>query len=245
MNDTPLEEIFLDDPGTSPNSIKRMLLLTAGFALLFLALPGTLPAQVPVAGEPYHRPVYQNSMMRLLHVRLAPGDTSLFHRHEHNIFYATIRGARMWLQNGEGESRTVKLSDGWIGDNTTHADRPLVHRIANTGRDTLSLLAVESFLPPRPPDRVVKSDTLISDSVFYGRKHALMPGSETERRFRAGTVLVALRGGGMLERPDGKKLELGGKRLFLVMPNGGSWHIRNQGEVVFKFVEIRLTAALQ
>ncbi len=205
-------------------------------ALLFGLNPGF--AQIPVQEEPFHQPVYQDGTMRILRVALAPGDTSLFHRHSHNIFYATLRGTRMWLQSAKGENREVTLPDGWTGENTSYARRPFVHRIANVGQDSLVLFAVESLRPFPSPGK-----TPDGDSVFYARGYYLAEGEEIKLDMFGAVVLIALKGRGEI----GRQARLfGGKQPWYVPEkNGAGDSVRNTGVGRLFFVEIRVNRPLQ
>src|SRR5215831_20496360 len=57
--------------------ISHFLLLTSFVCFIMSSL-----AQVPVREEPRHHIVLQNEYVRLLDVRIPPGDTTLFHIHE-------------------------------------------------------------------------------------------------------------------------------------------------------------------
>ena len=209
------------------------------FVLLFGLSP--VPAQIPVHEEPFHQPVYHNGTMRILRVALAPGDTSLFHRHSHNIFYATLKGTRMWLQTAKGESREVTLSDGWTGENTSYARRPFVHRIANVGQDSLVLFAVESLRPLLYPTR----KTPDGDSVFYTRGYHLAAGEEIKLDISGAVALIALKGLGEI-RTKGREVRLfGGKQPWYVPESAAFGSIRNTGSGRLFFVKIRLSKPLQ
>ena len=209
------------------------------FILLFGLSP--VPAQIPVQEEPFHQPVYQDGTMRILRVALAPGDTSLFHRHSHNIFYATLKGTRMWLEGADGLSREVTLPDGWTGADTTYAVRPFVHRIANVGRDSLVLFAVESFRPPRS-----RREILAGDSVFYARRHYLAAGEEIKLDISGAVVLIVLKGRGELRTGSQRGPHvLDGKHPWCVPEIRDGGYLRNMGNKTLILVEIRLNRPLQ
>jgi len=87
-------------------------------------------AQVPVREEPRHVPVLQNKYFRLLDVRLAPGDTTLFHIHSTpSLFVILSRATTAWQEKGkEWVKDTSVLGRSWYRSFTPDA---LVHRVCN------------------------------------------------------------------------------------------------------------------
>ena len=195
-------------------------------------------AQVPVQQEPYHRPVYQDGEIRILEVKLAPGDTSLFHRHDHNIFYCTLHGTRMWLQKENGKSRVAKLPTGWMGDDTAYHINPLVHRIANIGRDSLSLLAVESL---GKPGRVLRKDPAnnweINDSVFSAKRIILPPGGKQTFQINSTGVLINMNSGILrIEKGVSEKI----RRKWYVFSGNGPYYAYNAGQDSLRLVWLKI-----
>lgn len=87
-------------------------------------------AQVPVREEPRHRPVLQNKYFRLLDVKLAPGDTTLFHIHATpSLFVILSRAVTTWQEKGkEWIKDTSVLGKSWYRSFTPDS---LVHRVCN------------------------------------------------------------------------------------------------------------------
>jgi hypothetical protein len=87
-------------------------------------------AQVQVREEPRHVPVLQNKYFRLLDVRLAPGDTTLFHIHSTpSLFVILSHATTAWQEKGkEWVKNTSVLGKSWYRSFTPDA---LVHRVCN------------------------------------------------------------------------------------------------------------------
>ena len=112
-----------------------------GFILLF---PSILSISQPlVHQEPHHIPIIENRVVRVLNVVAIPDDTTLFHVHQNDIAYYTVKGSKIWLEELNEEPRLVELPTGWSGSDLTHSETPLVHRFANVGTDDFQLIAVE------------------------------------------------------------------------------------------------------
>ncbi len=111
---------------------------------LILLFPSILSfAQPLVHQEPHHIPIIESRFARVLNVSAKPGDTTLFHVHQNDIAYFTVKGANLFLEELNEEPRRTELPTGWAGSNLTHTETPLVHRFANLGPTDFQLIAVE------------------------------------------------------------------------------------------------------
>lgn len=118
-------------------------------SLLILVLTGSLnilQAQILVHEEPRHRPVFQNKEIRILNVRVAPGDTSLYHMHTTPSFFIrltnTITGSQV-----QGEARKAgKSQSGEIRFENLAPPNNRVHRVWNADKDTFHVMDVELLM---------------------------------------------------------------------------------------------------
>ncbi|MFZ1679110.1 MAG: hypothetical protein WAT91_17645 [Saprospiraceae bacterium] len=100
------------------------------FSILIIFGSVKLIAQVPVSQEPSHRAVFQNQYIRLLDVRLSPGDTTQFHIH------AT---PSLFLHLSNTNVSTQIMGQEWVKDRNetgktwyrSFAPDILVHRVTN------------------------------------------------------------------------------------------------------------------
>jgi hypothetical protein len=100
------------------------------FLILLLFGSVELISQAPVNQEPSHHPVFQNQYLRLLDVRLNPGDTTQFHIH-------AIPSLFLHLSNTNVSSQI--MGEEWIRDRNetgktwyrSFAPDILVHRVTN------------------------------------------------------------------------------------------------------------------
>lgn len=105
------------------NRISIIFLFLVTYAML-------AKAQVQVREEPKHVPVLQNQYFRLLDVRLAPGDTTLFHIHSTpSLFVILSHATTAWQEKGkEWMKDTSVLGRSWYRSFTPDN---LVHRVCN------------------------------------------------------------------------------------------------------------------
>ena len=105
-----------------------------------------LQAQILVHEEPRHRPVFQNKEIRILNVRVAPGDTSLYHMHTTPSFFIrltnTITGSQV-----QGEAKKAgKSQSGEIRFENLAPPNNRVHRVWNADKDTFHVMDVELLM---------------------------------------------------------------------------------------------------
>lgn len=116
--------------------------------LIFLGISGS--AQVAVRYEPRHKVALENEYIRLLDVRIQPGDTSLFHIHETPSFFiplsSTATGSQV-IGQAPAESRFTSGSTWFNG----FTDGPLVHRVWNSDKNILHVIDLELLSTTNSP----------------------------------------------------------------------------------------------
>ena len=117
--------------------------------LFMLILTSSLPvlqAQILVHEEPRHQPVFQNKDIRILNVRVAPADTSLYHMHNTPSFFirltSTITGSQV-----QGEAKKAGQSQsGEIRFENLSPPNNRIHRVWNADKDTFHVMDVELLM---------------------------------------------------------------------------------------------------
>ncbi len=163
---------------------------------------------IPVYQEPFHHLVYENSEIRILDVRLLPGDTSAWHIHQDAITYIGLEGSRIWLDVPGEHPRSVYLPDDFWGGDIEYPEKSFVHRIANVGFQPFRLMAVEHNQPriERTLDQTDLEgwEALDINPYFILHRHLLEPGKSLSQVF-PGPGLIVCRGEGhiLLQGADG------------------------------------------
>src|SRR6185369_8831681 len=109
------------------------------------ALTATVAAQVPVNNEPHHRTVYENADFRILDVRVAPGESTADHRHDHDIATVSMNAgtATRITIGGQAQNRQPRpLADATVTEYTGKASS---HKLDNIGAAPYQLFAVENL----------------------------------------------------------------------------------------------------
>jgi quercetin dioxygenase-like cupin family protein len=101
---------------------------------------------MPAHLEPHHRLRHENQSMRVLEVRLKPGESSLFHTHSHDDVYLTLADAiaRPQMQGGNWGPKTAFRSGEASSDDASR--HPFTHRLENVGTTQFHTLDIE-FCP--------------------------------------------------------------------------------------------------
>ena len=98
------------------------------------ALPG-----VPIAQEPHHHLVFQNSFVNVYEIEVAPGDSTLMHQHLYDDLFVVFGDAD--LTNSAAGKKPTKLN---LPDLGIHfAREPYAHIIANKGKLPFRNITVE------------------------------------------------------------------------------------------------------
>jgi hypothetical protein len=215
-----------------------MLILTSSLHVL--------QAQILVHEEPRHRPVFQNKEIRILNVRVAPGDTSLYHMHTTPSFFIrltnTITGSQV-----QGEAKKAgKSQSGEIRFEYLAPPNNRVHRVWNADKDTFHVMDVELLMknadfdkkPMTLPNLKLEIDT----TWVRAYRLNLLKGIEFQsRNKKQSLVLVSL---------NASKVEIGQNRnrelqtlkpgSFFVINRKESFSLKNKTESTSQFVLLEL-----
>jgi hypothetical protein len=79
-------------------------LCTASLLVTFIVQHGD--PVVHMSKEPRHRVVFESGTIRVQDIQIPPGDTTLFHTHDHAVLYVPISSSR---------TRSQPLGGDWTG----------------------------------------------------------------------------------------------------------------------------------
>ena len=203
-----------------------------GLGLTLLGLTTTRAAAqpaVPLEREPRHRLVWQDGPVRILDVRIPPGDTTLFHIHDAPILYVPVALSPMstqilgepWTPPPPRDSSRFRLdATQW---DTLYAIRPVTHRVSNAGATLFNLIGVLNR--GRQPVASARTDTPLpgtmekSSGWFRQTRVVLARGDSTEwvRSTRPVVLVQQSAGRTMVDRSLGSPglLSEAGQWLYL------------------------------
>ncbi len=117
---------------------------------LLLVITSRVSAQVPVPmhEEPRHRVVLSHQEVRVMDVKIRPGDTTLFHVHDVPALYVAVSTAPVDIQLlGKAWGGTHPAADpgrkpGDVNVDTSYVRQPVTHRVTNVGSKLFNLIAI-------------------------------------------------------------------------------------------------------
>jgi quercetin dioxygenase-like cupin family protein len=236
--------------------------------------PGEPVPAVPVHDEPHHRQLFQHGPMRILELQLPGGDTSWFHSHEWPVLYVTLSQGQMRTQNlGEdwAGGRAAGARNGGAGrpggrgeaagrgagrdapsvpagpratSTTGYAERPVTHRIQNTGTGLVRAMVVVN--ETHGDDSVTEeaagfaATPELSNRWFRAYRIALDAGEKTaSHRHRAPVAIIQATAG----------TGTGAGAMTFEFNEPGQWaffdaedahEVRNTGEGRLEFIEVEV-----
>ncbi len=164
-------------------------------ALLLTAHPIARAAgndSVPVEQEPQHKTFFKNDYVQAFRVKLAPGEVSLMHRHEHDDAAVRLSNNTSTSQNlGEPEGPPQDAVIGFVSarDNET---RPTIHRVRNVGKTLFDVIDVQIL--GRPPGAATAAITtpVAENPTMRMYRYELAPGASAPTHAHARPyVLIA------------------------------------------------------
>jgi quercetin dioxygenase-like cupin family protein len=202
---------------------------------------------VQVYQEARHRPVFENSLVRLLDVRVPAGDTTAYHVHADHHIAIVISGARTWDQGmGEAapESASKAMPVGSVFDNASDS-LPYTHRVGNADTVAFRYLVAQLLGPSEvastvlPPSSGLRFDRRTMGARVY--RVTLAPGQSTPRHRHAAPGLTVQVGAGKLSI-DGTAAERSspesGPGAWWWRGAGSEHVLRNSGAQAVDIVEI-------
>src|SRR5688572_5399266 len=126
------------------------MMMTRSIVLLLLVHTPRVLAQAPVPmhEEPRHRLLLTHEQVRVMDVKIRPGDTTLFHIHDVPALYVAVSAAPVDIQLLDGKwGGTHPAADpgrkpGDVNVDTSYVRQPITHRVTNVGSRLFNLIAI-------------------------------------------------------------------------------------------------------
>ena len=216
------------------------------FILVLTGYLNVLHAQILVHEEPRHRPVFQNKEIRILNVRVAPGDTSLYHMHTTPSFFIRLTNTITGSQVQGEEKKAGKSQAGEIRFENLAPPNNRVHRVWNADKDTFHVMDVELLMkkaafnqkPMELPNLKLEIDT----TWVRAYRLNLLKGIEFKsRNKKQSLVLVSLNTTRAEISQNGKsELQTLKPGSFFVLKRRQSFSVNNTSEDTSQFVLLEL-----
>src|SRR6476660_2403896 len=89
--------------------IMRSIVLLSAFAVP--AIAQSIPGAVLAKNEPHHHLAYQDDVLRVLRVRVAPHDTTLLHEHDPDYFWIALGASTVTNAKLGSPDATISSTD--------------------------------------------------------------------------------------------------------------------------------------
>lgn len=207
---------------------------------------GVLQAQVLVHEEPRHVPVFKNKEIRILNVRVPPGDTSQYHLHNTPSFFirlsTTLTGSQV-----QGEMpKANKAEAGEIRFENLAPPNNRIHRVWNADRDTFHVMDVELLMKQAVFDRepMISPKLQLEIDTIWVRAYRLSLESGIDfktKNKRQSLIFVALNIGNTQIIQNGKTKLLNLKTgSFFYIKRRQSFALKNNSDAAVQFVLLEL-----
>ena len=170
-------------------------MIKAYFFFWAVVLYQGMAAQVPVRQEPLHHNVFENAWVRVLDVRIQPGDTTQFHKHETPSVFIVLNEVKTGSQVIQEEQASTALRGDSVISFESFATTPRIHRVWNEDSTEFHVMDIELLSKGQPATRSPFSNVPGSQ---------LLIDAEPARVFR-------------LSMEGGKKLQVNNKRPLLIV----------------------------
>jgi quercetin dioxygenase-like cupin family protein len=240
--------------------------------LLALVLTGVLTGAVVVRGqeeavpvyhEPHHRMVLESSSVRILDVQVRPGQTSYFHTHDGPILYVQLsssplrvealgedpparpagRPAAAPRQPPPGGSAEAPTS-GRVSSTTSYVERPVTHRITNTGDGLFRLIAVLARLPGDESTTAEAAGFTLTPELtnrwYRAYRFSLAPAETTTKHRHTAPAVVVQVTPGRAAGAGATRYELTDVGRWAYFEAGEDHELANTGEAAVEFVEVEV-----
>ncbi len=216
--------------------------LCAALVLLLSTLTTAQQAPVPVEEDPHHHLVLKNDSVVVMHVKLLPGESTLFHTHLHDRVAVDLSDATITRQKpGEPESAPEATKPGDVA--ALASNGPYTHRVHNAGKGEFEALDVELLHRPANASGAAAGKVEAENPSARVYKWTLAPGATSAMHTHERPYLIISATPMVLKMtdPEGKSFTHEVKAGDIHWVDAKVTHsLTNEGTGVWQIVEIEL-----
>lgn len=206
-------------------------------------------ASVPMHDEPHHRLVLTHHQLRVMDVRIGPGDTTLFHVHALPALYVAVSTSPVDVQLLKGQwGGTHPAADpgrkpGDVNVDTSYVRQPITHRVTNVGSQLFNLLAITSSTAS-PPDsgRLDMPGELELQNRWFAQSRARLSAGGSPRWYSAPSptiVVQPLQGAATVLLESGGNHGLEAPGSWVLVPAGVRYQLTSPSSATLVVVQVR------
>jgi len=227
---------------------------SSGLVFLGIISISTSLAQVPVSQEPRHHNVLDNGHVRLLDVRIPPGDTTQFHIHATPSVFIVLTEAKTGstVQSEEDRSASPIQYYGNIWFEGFYI-KPRIHRVYNLDDHVFHVMDIEltnsHYIPIDLPIQQEAFHFLFEEKPVRGYRLALSPGKKIFLEPRKADILMIQTGDSAdskgttaitFRNQQAHANRFHSKGDFAYLESGNAIEIKNEGSGMTEFAFFEL-----
>jgi len=216
------------------------------FLFMLMGKCSILHAQVLVHEEPRHHPVFQNNKIRILDVRMPPGDTSQYHTHHTASLFIFLSNTESGSQLQGAAASVTKYTAGRILFENLAPPHTRIHRVWNIDKDTLHVMDVELLFKDtgfvQAPLKAAHLQLSIDTAWVRAYRLTLLKGEEFAIRNKAHAFILVSLDAAAVQTTSGhkKKQQEMGAGSFVEIKKAQSFALKNTIDSAARFVVLEL-----
>src|SRR5688572_29095698 len=226
-------------------------MMTRSVILLVLINTSRVFAQAPVPlhEEPRHRLVLTHRHLRVMDVKIRPGDTTLFHVHDVPALFVAVSAAPVDIQ---------RLNDKWDGTlpdadpgreagdvnvDTSYVRQPVTHRVTNVGSQLFNLIAItSSTVSPVDSGTPEMPGGLELQNRWFTQSRARLATGPAPRWYLASSPTIVVQpvpGEATLLLDSGGKHALNAPGSWALVPAGSRYQLTSPSSATLVVIQVR------
>lgn len=225
--------------------------MSRSILLLVLANTSALLAQAPVPmhEEPRHRLVLTHEHLRVMDVKIHPGDTTLFHVHDVAALYVAVSTSPVDFQvltgtwAGTHPAADPDRNPGDVSVDTSYVDQPITHRVTNVGSRLFNLIAVTtSTVSPRASGAPEMPGSLEHQNRWFTQSRVRLAAGTVPRWYAASSPTVVVQpvpGAATVILESGERHVLNTPGSWALVPAGARYQVTSPNAATLVLVQVR------
>lgn len=225
--------------------------MTRPIVLLLLVSTSRVFAQaaVPMHEEPHHRLVLTHQQVRVMDVKIHPGDTTLFHVHDLPALYVAVSTAPVDIQLLNGEwAGTHPAADpgrkpGDVNVDTSYVRDPITHRVTNVGSQLFNLIAITNSAASTDASSLPDMPGVVElRNRWFTQSRAHLSADPPEQWYSAPTPTIVVqpyRAPVTVSLGSGEKHVLSTPGSWVLVPAGARYQLTTPSSATLVVVQVR------
>jgi quercetin dioxygenase-like cupin family protein len=198
--------------------------------------------------EPHHRLVLTHQHIRVMDVKIRPGDTTLFHVHDVPALYVAVSAAPVDIQllneqwGGTRPDADPGRKPGDVNVDTSYVRQPITHRVTNVGSQLFNLIAItNSTVSPNDLGSSEMPGALELQNRWFTQRRARLSAGATQQWYSAPSptiVVQALPGAATVLLESGEEYALNAPGSWALVPAGARYQLTSPSSATLVVVQV-------